>query len=137
METAAGSMGAGSGREVSTVGDIEVCMLCRSVDCRGSGGGRFGGWGVSAGVLLDAAATASSLLNGAIPSFGIGIVDGSGLVPPLVFIVCPVTAPLARLRPASVDLLFSMVPTNDNEIQVRPLLVKHVRSLLNHRCRTW
>ena len=111
-----GSASAGSS-EASTADGTEVCTLCRSVDCRESGGGRFR---ISAGVLFDAVATVSSLLSGAMPSFGIGIVGGSGLAPPLLVIVCPGAVSLTELEPASVDLLFSMVPTNVNETQDRP-----------------
>jgi hypothetical protein len=62
-------------------------------------------------MLFDAAATASSLLNGAMPSFGFGIVDGSGLAPPLPFTVCPAAVPPVELEAVSAALLFSIVPT--------------------------
>jgi len=62
-------------------------------------------------MLFEAAATASSLLKGAMPSFGFGIVDGSGLAPPSPFTVCPVVAPPVELEVASAALMFSIVPT--------------------------
>lgn len=102
-----------SGRRGSGVGGIDVRVFCKPVDCRGSVGGGFGGGWISAGTLFDAAATASSLLKGAMPSFGFGIVDGSGLAPPLPFTVCPVVAPPAELEVASAALLFSIVPTEN------------------------
>jgi hypothetical protein len=114
-----GSARAGSGREASTVDGIGVRVSSRPVDWRGSGGGLFDGWRVSAGMLFDAVATASSLLNGAMPSLGTGMADGSWLTPPLLVIVCTDAASLAELEPASTDLLFSMVPTKLNEVQVR------------------
>ena len=64
-------------------------------------------------MLFDAAATASSLLKGAMPSFGFGIVDGSWFTPPLPFTVCPVVVPPAELEVVSVALLFSIVPTKN------------------------
>jgi len=109
--TRARSMTAESGRGGSGVGGIDVCVFCKPVGRRESVGGGFGGCWISAGVLFEAAATASSLLKGAMPSFGFGIVDGSGLAPPLPFTVCPVVAPPAALGVASAALLFSMVPT--------------------------
>jgi len=105
------SMAAGSGRRGSVVCDIGVRVFCGPVGCRGFVGGGFGGCRISAGMLFDAAATASSLLKGAMPSFGFGIVDGSGLAPPLPFTVCPIVAPPAELEVASAALMFSIVPT--------------------------
>ena len=94
----------------SGVGGIGVNVFCKPVGCEGSVGGGFDGWWVSVRMLLEAAATASSLLKGAMPSFGFGIVDGSGLGPPLPFTVCPVVAPPTGLEVASAALLFSIVP---------------------------
>ena len=78
-------------------------------------------------MLFDAAATASSLLNGAMPSFGFGIVDGSGFVPPLPFTVCPDTAPPVEVEAASAVLLFSMVPT-ENHLSREVNLVSQIRT---------
>ena len=78
-------------------------------------------------MLFDAAATASSLLKGAMPSFGFGIVEESGLAPPLPFTVCPATAPPVELGVVSPALLFSIVPT-ESQMSYKEGLASQIRT---------